>query len=321
MSSSSTQRRRSLVAAVAGATIAAALGAAPVHATYPGDNGAIVFPARPLAGGSTDLWSVSHSGAVTQITDTDEPWEICPAFSADGRELAMCVVDGEATEIWTLDVDGSDARQLTDLGGWAIFPDWNRQGNRVVFSWASEPDTDTGLYVVHARSGRIRPLLVEAGYSLGDPVWSPDGRTVLYTRTRNALDDEGFPYPVEAQLWTVDVRSGATTQLTFDGSIKDLTSDWSPDGSRIVFGSEGDLWLMDADGRNRQNLTSTPDGFEWGPSFSPDGGSVAFTGPVGDGPPQVQVIDVDGSDRRVVAPNPDQRQLVPAWQPVTPRTH
>ena len=62
MSSSSTQRRRSLVAAVAGATIAAALGAAPVHATYPGDNGAIVFPARPLAGGSTDLWSVSHSG-------------------------------------------------------------------------------------------------------------------------------------------------------------------------------------------------------------------------------------------------------------------
>ena len=142
--------------------------------------------------------------------------KICPAFSADGRELAMCVVDGEATEIWTLDVDGSDARQLTDLGGWAIFPDWNRQGNRIVFSWASEPDTDTGLYVVHARSGRIRPLLVEEGYSLGHPVLSPDGRTVLYTRTRNALDDEGFPYPVEAQLWTVDVRSGATTQLTFD---------------------------------------------------------------------------------------------------------
>ena len=79
----------------------------------------------------------------------------------------MCVVDGEDTEIWTLDADGSDARQLTDLGGWAIFPDWNRQGTRIVFSWASQPDTDTGLYVVHARSGRISPLLVEQGYSLG----------------------------------------------------------------------------------------------------------------------------------------------------------
>ena len=109
-------------------------------------------------------------------------------------------------------------------------------------------------------------------------------------------------------------------QLTFDDSIKDQTSDWSPDGSRIVFGGEGDLWLMDADGQNRQNLTSTPDGFEWGPSFSPDGRRVAFTGPVGDGPPQVQVIDVDGSDRHAVVPNPDQRQLVPAWQPVTHRT-
>jgi Tol biopolymer transport system component len=143
---------------------------------------------------------------------------------------------------------------------------------------------------------------------------------VLYTRTRNELDADGFPYPVEAQLWTVDVRTGATTQLTFDDALKGPTSDWSPDGTQIVFGADGDLWLMARDGTGRQNLTSTPDGFEWGPSFSPDGGSVAFTGPVGDGPPQVQVIDVDGSDRRVVAPNPDQRQLVPAWQPVTPRT-
>ena len=114
-------------------------GAAPAHATYPGRNGVIVFAAIPVAGGSADLWSVSRGSAATQITDTADPWEICPAFSADGRELAMCVVDGEATEIWTFDVDGSDERQLTDLGGWAIFPDWNRQGNRIVFSWASEP--------------------------------------------------------------------------------------------------------------------------------------------------------------------------------------
>ena len=144
-------------------------------------------------------------------------------------------------------------------------------------------------------------------------MWSPDGlRTVLYTRTRNALDDENFPYPVEAQLWTVDVRSGATTQLTFDESLKHPTSDWSPDGSRIVFGAEGDLWLMDADGQKSPEPRLDA---RWlrirGPSFSPDGGSVAFTGPVGDGPPQVQVIDVDGSDRRVVAPNPDQRQPCP----------
>jgi Tol biopolymer transport system component len=318
MGSASRSAKRAVGAVAASAALL--VGAVPAaHATYPGSPGVIVFPV--FANGQADLWSADPSGAgVTRLTDTPDAIDLCPAVSADGRRLASCRNAGDGFEIWTSEIGGGGDRQLTDLGGWAIFPDWNPRGNRIVFSWSSEPDTDTGLYVVHARSGRIKPLLVERGYSLGDPVWSPDGRKVLYTRTRNELDAEGFPYPVEAQLWTVDVRSGVTTQLTSDPSIKDLTSDWSPDGSRIVFGAEGDLWLMDADGSNRQNLTSTADGFEWGPSFSPDGRSVAFTGPVGDGPPQVQVIDVDGSDRRVVAPNPDQRQLVPAWQPVTPRT-
>lgn len=324
MGSPSTSRRRRIVTIAVGSTLLTAVGALPAQATYPGDEGAIVFAARGPADASSDLWSAAPgAGAATRLTNTDEPWELCPAVSADGQKLATCVLAGDAFEIWTQNIDGSGARQLTHLGGWAAFPDWNSRGNRIVFSWSQVPDTDTGLYVVHPRSGKIRPLLVEAGYSLGDPTWSPDGSKVLYTRTENALDDEGFPYPVAGQLWTVDVRTGATTQLTGDDEpIKGFSSDWSPDGQRIVFEMGDDVWLMDADGSDQVNLTNTPDLGEWGVSFSPTGERVAFTGQAEvDGKPQVQVINVDGTDRHLVAPDPDRRQLVPAWQPVTRRTH
>jgi Tol biopolymer transport system component len=324
MGSPTTTRRRRIGAIAVGSALLTAVGAVPSQATYPGDEGAIVFPARGTSDASADLWSAAPgAGAATRLTNTDEPWELCPAVSADGRMLATCVVAGDATEIWTQGIDGSGARQLTHLGGWALFPDWNPRGNRIVFAWAQVPETDTALYVVHPRSGKILPLIVEEGYSLGDPTWSPDGSQVLYTRTKNALDDEGYPYPVAAQLWTVDVRTGVTTQLTGDEEpIKGFSSDWSPDGQRIVFEMGNDVWLMDADGSDQVNLTNTQDLIEWGVSFSPTGRRVAFTGQAEvDGKPQVQVINVDGTDRHLVAPDPDRRQLAPAWQPVTRRTH
>jgi Tol biopolymer transport system component len=167
------------------------------------------------------------------------------------------------------------------------------------------------------------PLLVEEGYAHENPVYSPDGRTVLYVRERWELDEEGFPYPVEGQLWVVDMSTGTQRQLTFDDTIKGQTADWSPDGTRIAYAADGDIWIMDPDGTDPRNLTSTEDADEFGTAFSPDGRWIAFTGlggPVPDGERYVQVIRTDGSQRRVVVATPGLRQAVPAWQPVTART-
>jgi TolB protein len=282
----------------------------------------IVFGA--FGGGQADLWSVApHGSGLTNLTNTPDSVDICPAVSADGRKIASCRNAGDGFEIWSSDVGGGNDRQLTDLGGWAIFPDWNPQGNRIVFSWAPTPDDLSNLYVVHARSGKVTPLLVEDGYAHEYPVFSPDGRTVLYVKLK--FDDNGDP--VYGQLWTVDVKSGRTTQLTFDDTIKDQTPDWSPDGTRIAYNAitdgDDDIWIMNADGSDQQNLTEAANATEFGTSFSPDGQWIAFTGmdgPVPAGERYVQVMRTDGSQRRVLVETPGWRQAVPAWQPVSPRT-
>ena len=91
------------------------------------------------------------------------------------------------------------------------------------------------------------------------------------------------------QIWTMRVLSDQTgkayadsfTQLTFDEEEKDQPV-WSPDGSRIAYVAPGeagkglDIWVMDADGSNQQNITNHA-GDEFDPVWMPDGSMIAFT--------------------------------------------
>ena len=72
---------------------------------------------------------------------------------------------------------------------------------------------------------------------------------------------------------------------------------WSPDGTRILFATDGDLYLMDADGSNVIQLTHSAE-VEQDPAWSPDGARIAFFqwGPSVQGLPELYVMGTDGSN-------------------------
>ena len=273
-------------------------------------DGVIVFAAFD-SNDMTDLWSVAPDGTgLAQLTNTPDVREICPDVSPDGRQLALCRTGDGGYEIWTSDIGGGNERQLTDLGGDAIFPDWSPQGDRIVFSWSTGPSSPTSLYLVDTKSGAVTTLLEAEGFAHQYPTFSPDGSTVLYTS--------------DGQLWTIDVATGETTQLTSDDTRKDVCPDWSPDGTQIAYnansGGDDDIWIMNADGTDQRNLTASAGATELGTSFSPDGQYIAFTGtggPVPEGERYIQVMRTDGSDRRVLVATPGLQHAVPAWQPTS----
>ncbi len=142
--------------------------------------------------------------------------------------------------------------------------------------------------------------------------WTPDSTRIAYAHTRGNYEEDG--------IWVVNADgSTAPTQLSATGSAPA----WSPDGTTICylagsFRHGGDLWLMDADGRNPRKVrpADAHDGI-WAPfgvgcSWSPDGIRIVFSGaPQGDGSDGIWIVDSDGTDLRQVVEWGD----APDWSP------
>jgi len=302
---------RTAVAVGALSATALIMSASPAQATYDGQEGRIAFGVfNGTNRTQSDIWSVNQNGLYMHRLTNAPGRDICPAYSADGRQIAFCSDRTGAFEIWVMDANGNHERQVTDLGTHADFPDFSPDGNQLVFSAQPDGGGHTDLWQVPVGGGEPSQLTHTPDMLEENPVWSPDGSMVLFVRIAGDFSS--------GQLWTKDVATGQETQLTLDPTFKDQTPDWSPDGTRIAYAADDDIWLMNADGTGQTNLTHSP-AVEFGAAFSPDGTRIAFTGsggPVTAGERYVQTINTDGSERRVVATTPGLLQAVPGWQPL-----
>ena len=167
--------------------------------------------------------------------------------------------------------------------------------------------------------GSVLSVLAIAGFWMAaiqmphDPyvyglAWTPDSTRIAYAHTRGNYQEDG--------IWVVNADGSAEpTQLSATGSAPA----WSPDGTTICYvtGSfrlGGDLWLMDADGRNPRKVrpADAHDGIWGGCSWSPDGSQIVFGGaPQGDDSGGIWIVDTDGTDLRQVTEWGD----APDWSP------
>lgn len=220
-----------LGALVAAATVACSASAA--QAAYPGGNGRIVFveSARGIggAGWRPTIVSVQADGSDRQTLTrpTRTSADLDPAWSPDGRLIAYVHVEGSRF----------DSRSST-----------------------------AEIWVMRADGSRKRRVTRNAVYD-GEPVWSPDGRRILFVRGRLGAD-----------LWTMGADGGAERRLTRTPEAEREPS-WSPRGGLIAFvvvrGGERELWTSAQDGSDRRQTGLGGDLHPSAPTWSPDGTQLA----------------------------------------------
>ena len=140
-----------------------------------------------------------------------------------------------------------------------------------------------------------------------DPVYTPNGREILFISGRDQDESEVFIMNHDG----TNVR-----QIIDNGPIDDRPFAFSPDGSRAVFQSNRDgnaeIYRMNADGSNQVRLTNNPAN-DASPDWSPDGTRIAFqSNRTGD--TDIYTMNPDGTDVRpvIVLPGAD---TFPRWSP------
>ena len=202
--------------------------------------------------------------------------------------------------LWRSDADGGNARVVGRAQGDVRYPQWSRDGQRIVFHRPVDDTPETydpvTTYEVFSMAGDgsdLRRLTFGGGTLDMQPAVSPDGREIAWWRSGF---DASIGYEVGG-IWLMGA-DGSNQRELVDLPGNESTPDFTADGSRVAFTRDlrrsggvdiASVWSVRRDGADVRQL-SRGDLAARVPKFSPDGRHVSFFS--GNG---LLVIALDGS--------------------------
>jgi Tol biopolymer transport system component len=205
--------------------------------------------------------------------------------------LITFTVPGDAgAQIYTVRPNGDDLRQITNVNGGALVPDWSPDGRQIVFEHDSPDSCNVAL--MNADGSGMVDFPTDPNVCEGDPSFTPDGSRIVFDRVDFGANDEAFwsmnlsgtdrqrigpccvdpnaspdgqklsfvvgnGEPIGSALFTSNIDGSNVLQLTpfkFNVAAK---QDWAPDGRHLVFTKNGDVLIP---GKSANIATIHPDG-------------------------------------------------------------
>lgn len=204
-------------------------------------------------------------------------------------------------EIWLMDWDGANQRQITRHNALSILPSWSADNQRMVYT--SFFGGSSEMYIISRRGGgRVR---VPTGLGLNtSATFSPISNDIAFVGSVAGNPD----------IYVIKDDATNLRRLTHDSSIES-TPEWSPNGRQISFtsGRSGSpqIYTMDAEGSSVERISFEGD---WNDdaTWSPDGSQLAYTSRV-NGRFQIRIADPATHQSRILAGEGSNEQ--PAWSP------
>lgn len=246
-----------------------------------------------------------------------------------------------ASELWVMDWNGANPKQLTKHGSIALGPNWSPGGRHLVFT--SYLRGGPAIFLLTPEEGYLRLLWDQGGVN-SSPNISPDGTQVAFASsvdgnvdiyvmpieggtpvritTAKAIDTQPAWAPNGRQIAFTSARSGSpqiflmdadgsnVRRLSFGGEFHD-EAEWSQDGTRVVCTTRdsGTFQLATLDAVTTERRVIPAPGNNESPCFSPDGSMLAFESDR-TGLPQIFITDADGVPHQLTREGSNHS---PAW--------
>jgi TolB protein len=194
-------------------------------------------------------------------------------------------------EIWSMDYDGSNQRQLTRYGAITGQPAVSADGK--LFAFMTYAGGNPQIRIHTTDTSRRQTFVNPVTSAVGTPEFTPDGKSVLFSATVDGW----------MQLMMAGIDGGGMHRISNVRAIEVSPRVNPKTGSDLLYisGRSGhqQLWRMNLDGTDREMLTSG-EGDVANPSWSPDGHHIAFCWTRGYEPGNMNIFVMDIADRKYI---------------------
>lgn len=183
-----------------------------------------------------------------------------------GTRLAYVARMGRFKELFVMDLDGSNIKQLTKDNGLAMSPSWSPNGEKLIYT--SYRTRKPELYTISPDGGGPKQITERQGLEIGAK-FSPDGSSIITSAAIAGI----------SKIAKLDLGGRLLEKLTSSDSI-DVSPSYSPDGSRIAFcsnrGGGPQIYVMSSGGEPATRISYTNSSYCTSPAWSPKGDKIVF---------------------------------------------
>ena len=213
-----------------------------------------------------DIYTMPITGGSPKRITEGLAWDVHPRFSPDGTRIAFTSDRAGGDNIWVMNADGTDARQVTKEDFRLLNqPTWSPDGRFIAAKkhFTTGRSLGTGeIWLYHVSGGGGVQVVERASEALqkelGEPVFAPDGSAIYYTRNTTSGPIFEYAQDSNAGIFAIERHDLATGEVTtavsgYGGAVRPAPS---PDGQELAFvrrdKDQSQLWVKDlASGRER----------------------------------------------------------------------
>jgi TolB protein len=190
-----------------------------------------------------DIFEANPDGSkLKRLTDAPG-YDAEGSYSPDGKEIVFCSKRDGNLELYIMDSDGKNVRQLTHVPGcYNGGPFFSPDGKRVVFRSDRKKKDHLQLYVINSDGTGERALTDDLNWVYWAPYWYKDGKHIVFT----AADHSNPAVRPNYDVYWMNVDTGKKVRLTYAPGA-DVLPAFNADGTRL-------MWTSTRDGRQPAQL-------------------------------------------------------------------